>query len=296
MRSCLVCGAGGPFGELFRSGSHRLVRCPKCGLVFQDPQPPDAQLAGAYYHDEEFSRMLLGPLREVTLKRARNHLRLLLDSGVELSGPLLDVGCSSGAFLEVAGHAGLEATGIELGGATAQTARERGLEVHTGTLAEVAPRLEPESYGLVTFWDVIEHLRDPREELRLTLALLRPGGVLAATMPNVEGWYPRVTRRLIAAPTGRWEYPELPVHLYDFSPRTIARLLMGAGYSGPLTRTFATPFAFYRSTSLSVAALGGGRRAWALRAAFELLRIAIYPVARVADRGNALFVAARRPG
>jgi SAM-dependent methyltransferase len=294
VRGCIVCGSGGPFPELFLREPWRLVRCTGCGLVFQDPQPSGEALAGAYYHDAEFAGMLMGPLREVTMRRARQHLRLLEQSAAAIAGPLLDVGCSSGAFLEVARGAGREGVGVEVGEATATAARERGLDVRTGTLAETAVELEAGSFGLVTFWDVLEHLHDPREELRLAFGLLRPGGVLAATMPNVEGLYPRVTHRLLARRSGRWEYPELPVHLYDFAPSTIVRLLSDAGYEQPSTRTFATPFSFYRSTTLSRSALGGGGSALALRAAFELLRLAIYPAARLVDRGNALFVTARR--
>lgn len=294
MRACIVCASKGPFSELFCRGPWRLVRCDACGLVFQEPAPGDEVLADAYYHDEDFARALLGPLRQVTLDRARNHLRMLRESGASVDGPVLDVGCSSGAFVEVARDTGLEVIGVEVGDVTAAGARERGLDVRTGTLARVAPSLEPGSFGLITFWDVLEHLRDPREELRMAHGLLRPGGVLAASMPNVQGWYPRLTHRLIARRSGRWEYPELPVHLYDFAPATITRLLANAGFEPPATRTYAIPFAFYRSTTLSIPALGGGRRAWALRGTFELLRLAVYPAARRADRGNALFVTAAR--
>jgi hypothetical protein len=164
--------------------------------------------------------------------------------------------------------------------------------VHTGELADVADELEG-GYDLVTFWDVLEHLPDPRRELGLARGVLAPGGAVAATMPNVEGLYPRLTYRLLARRTGVWEHPELPVHLYDFSPRTIERLLERAGYGAIAATTLATPFAFYRATSLSRQRLGGGLRGLGLRAAFEALRLPAYPVARLLDRGNRLFVTAR---
>src|SRR5207244_3751245 len=149
-------------------------------------------------------------------------------------------------------------TGVEVGAQTAAQARERGLDVRTGELSQVAPELEDSGYDLITFWDVLEHLPDPRRELALARRLLAPGGAIAATMPNVDGLYPRLTYRLLARPAGVWEYPELPVHLYDFSPATIGRLLKRAGYDAIRTSTFPTPFAFYRATSLAPARLGGG--------------------------------------
>ena len=159
---------------------------------------------------------------------------------------LLDVGCAAGTFMAIAAHDGWETTGVELGASTAEAGRSRGLDVHTGTLRDVAPVLAPGSFDLVTFWDVLRHVRDPRDELSLARELLHPGGLIAATMPNIAGLYPQVTYRLIARPTGRWEYPELPAHLHDFDPRTITRLLIDAGYRDVRVRTIPTPFWYYR--------------------------------------------------
>jgi SAM-dependent methyltransferase len=292
-RACIVCQRRGPFAPTYARDGFTLVRCPACGLVFQDPQPTDADLDKTYYHDEEWTRMLQGPLRERLLERARQQLAFLDQAGVRPDhGGLLDVGCSSGTLIELAADAGWTAVGVELGESTAQAARDRGLDVRTGTLPAVVDQFLPGSFSLITFWDVLEHLRDPREELALARRLLAPGGTLAATMPNVEGLYPQTTLRLLARPTGAWEYPELPVHLYDFSPRTTMLLLRRNGFGNVRVRTFATPFWYYRWTSLSIGALGGRIRGRALRAAFEALHLIVYPLARMTDRGNSQFVVA----
>lgn len=288
----MACGGAGPFAEIYEH-VFRLVRCPDCGLVFQEPQPDQATLDGSYYHDPDFTDALFGPLREYTLERAREKFALLERVGAARTGMrALDVGCSSGAWLEVAQDQGMSATGVEIGAATAERTRQRGLDVRTGTLEQALDGLGGERFDLITFWDVLEHLRNPRTELELARLLLAPDGVLAATFPNVEGWYPRLTYNLIARTAGRWEHPELPVHLYDFSPATARCLLEGAGFRLLATRTHNVPFEFYRETSLTVDRLGSGRRGRLLRAAFEALRVPVYPLARLFDRGNAMFVAA----
>jgi SAM-dependent methyltransferase len=271
------------------------VRCPECGLVFQDPPPTDADLERAYYHDPEFTQALFAGYRELTLAQARAKLELLEG----LAGPLregraLDVGCSSGAWLEVSGGRGWRATGIEPSLQTARAARERGLDVRPGTLEEVAPELEAHSFDLVTFWDVLEHVRDPRRELALAATLLAPGGVLALSMPNEAGWYPRATYRLLARRTGAWEYPELPVHLYDFNPATISRLLVASGYQMMGLRTWPVPYRYYRATTLTPQTLGSGGRGLGLRLAFWALRGVIYPVARVFGHSNYMGLVATR--
>jgi 2-polyprenyl-3-methyl-5-hydroxy-6-metoxy-1,4-benzoquinol methylase len=300
-RRCLVCRRPGPFPALLSGGrvraplDHvaRLVRCPGCGLVFQDPQP-SADWQGPYYQDPDFSAALLGPLRGFTLEQARRKLRPLRRAGIGLAGArVLDVGCSSGAWLELAAAAGAEAVGVEVGEATAAAARERGLDVRTGTLEQALGGLAGERFDLISFWDVLEHLPDPRRELDLAAGLLAPGGTLAATMPNVRGWYPRLTLGLVArnTRTAVWEYPEVG-HLYDFSPVTIRRLLESCGFRVAALETFATPFAYYRQTTLSAERLGSGPSGRLLRLAFEALRLPVYPLARAFGQGNAMFVAA----
>jgi SAM-dependent methyltransferase len=294
-RSCLVCGAGGPFRDLYTRDGFTLVRCPRCSLVFQDPQPTDEQLAQTYYHDPEWTRTQLGSMRALLTDRADAQLEFLDRAGVGPGGrQLLDVGCAAGRFMEVASRAGWRTTGVELGESTAQAARSQGLDVHTGTLRDAFSVLEPGSFELVTFWDVLEHVRDPREELAMARELLGAGGMIAATMPNVSGLYPQSTYRLIARPTGRWEYPELPVHLFDFDPRTITRLMIDSGYRDVHVKTFPTPFSYYRATALSVGALGGRVRGRMLRVAFEALHAVLYPAARLTGRENSQFVIATK--
>jgi SAM-dependent methyltransferase len=292
LTACIVCGSSGPFATVYERDGHTLVRC-DCGLVFQDPQPSAEMLRDAYYHDEAFTEALFGELRETTLEHARRKLSHLRGAGALRPGMrTLDVGASSGAWLEVAAAEGVAGIGVELGEATAARARTRGLDVRSGTLEDVLPELRGQRFDLITFWDVLEHLHDPRRELGLARDLLAPGGRVAATFPNVEGLYPRLTYRLIARRTGVWEYPELPVHLFDFAPGTARGLFAGAGYGVERVRTYATPFAFYRSTSLSPERIGNGPRGRMLRAAFGVLRLGAYPLARLTDRGNALFVLA----
>lgn len=270
------------------------MRCSGCGLVFQHPQPDDDAMASLYYFSGDFAARLEGDLRDITVARALEKLPLLERAGVTPPGAALDVGCSSGAWLEAARDAGWDPIGVEIGTAASSAARRRGFEVHTGTLAEAD--LTGRRFDLVSFWDVLEHLPDPLDALLRARDLLAPGGTVALTFPNVEGLFPRATRRLITQRTGVWEYPELPAHLFDFSPHTARKLLRRAGLEAFEVRTGSIPFSFYRATTLRDQLAGRGVRGRLLGLAFEVLRAGIYPAARGLGRGNSLFVAARRAG
>ena len=192
-----------------------IVRCLGCGLVRQSPQPQPADLVRAYREvaDERYEEEASG--RVETFGRALRDL-----ARHEPTGRLLDVGCHTGIFLEVARRAGWEACGVEPSRWSADRARARGLQVVDGTLA--AAELPEGSFDVVTMWDVVEHLADPLAELRRARRLLRPGGLLALSTMNVEAWFPRLLGR-------RWPW-YMQMHLYYFTPRTLGRMLERAGF------------------------------------------------------------------
>jgi len=133
-------------------------------------------------------------------------------------GKLLDVGCATGFFLEIAGQLGWEAKGIEISAFACEFARRHmSVDIMCGSLAQA--ELIPESFDVITMWDFIEHCPDPSTELAHAHRLLKPGGLLALTTPNISS----VSARIWGA---RWMGIKQGEHLYYFSPATIKRLLL----------------------------------------------------------------------
>src|SRR5262249_46673926 len=118
--------------------------------------------------------------REQIRQRQRAYLDLFA------AGPVLDVGCGRGEFLELCAEAKIEAQGIDTDAGMVATCREAGLDVEQADALEYLAELPQASLGGVFCAQVIEHV--PGDALvalvRLAYAKLRPGGILLCETPN----------------------------------------------------------------------------------------------------------------
>jgi SAM-dependent methyltransferase len=100
---------------------------------------------------------------------------------------ILDVGCGSGVFLDLARQAGYEACGLELNGAAAAKARAKGHQVFSRLLHELSRAESGGGFDLITLFQVLEHVPDPVAVLWQALGLLNGGGHISVAVPSAEG-------------------------------------------------------------------------------------------------------------
>jgi SAM-dependent methyltransferase len=219
--ACDLCGEDDPALWLKKDGFH-YVRCLRCGLVYVTPRLRDHLL-----QQEKFYQILTGGNLEAAVERDRNPRRMksLIQAArsylpYKRNGILLDVGCGFGAFLGAAKSVGWKAWGVEVASLAVSVA-SRYHDVFHGYLSD-AP-YEPNSFDVVRLNNVIEHVPSPRALLGDIRRVIRPGGLLFISTPNVESF--------TAALQGvRWRYVQGEHHIYLFSLRTIRRLLETEGF------------------------------------------------------------------
>lgn len=136
---------------------------------------------------------------------------------------LLDVGCSSGAFLQSALSLGFTAEGVEPSADAAQTARAAGLKVFTGYLEQA--QFPDASFDAITLIEIVEHLRDAHSLLRECARILKPGGVLLVTTPNAHSW----TARAMGARWAGFSLNDMGGHISFFNPQSIRLLATRCG-------------------------------------------------------------------
>jgi 2-polyprenyl-3-methyl-5-hydroxy-6-metoxy-1,4-benzoquinol methylase len=154
--------------------------------------------------------------------------RLLLDM-VPPGGRVLDAGCSAGYLSERLAERGSTVVGLELDPEAAERARAVCEQVLVGDVETMELPFEAGSFDAVVCGDLIEHLRDPGRFLERLGPLLRPGGRLALTTPNVANWTIRLQLLF-----GRFRYTRLGIldhsHAHLFTRKTLVECVESAGY------------------------------------------------------------------
>lgn len=141
---------------------------------------------------------------------------------------VLDVGCGCGHFGQLLRERGHDVTGVELVPEMAEQARHWLERVEVMDIETDAWPFSLGSFDALVFADILEHLVDPWRVLRQAVELLAPGGVVVASIPNLQNI--DVLWRLVR---GRWEYRERGItdfgHLRFFTLQTIRGLFSQAG-------------------------------------------------------------------
>ncbi len=250
---------GGLTDKAFRvaPGRWTLFRCTDCDAAYLDPRPNEASIGRAYeaYYTHRGLNLKALPSRRKGLKgQIRNawlnarfgyRFATLLPPALvaraldprskvkeeffvrHLPAPdrpgarLLDVGCGNGDYLAVARDCGYHAVGIEPDAEAVAIGRDAGLEVHQGMLPLRQVELEP--FDRITFSHVLEHLHWPREALQQVFQMLRPGGSVWISQPNLQaGGLEHFGEN--------WRGLEAPRHLTLFTPEGLKRLLTELGF------------------------------------------------------------------
>jgi 2-polyprenyl-3-methyl-5-hydroxy-6-metoxy-1,4-benzoquinol methylase len=190
-----------------------IVRCDSCGLVYADPRPESEEVLNIY---EAVQDPLYVEERAGRILTFEHHLRPL----EKITGPangrrLLDVGAYTGVFVEIATRHGWDAWGIEPSTWAVEQAHNEGLQMMVGTLE--SNFLPDNSYDVITMWDVIEHVTNPKETLSAAWRVLRPGGYLVVHTMDLASPFAKLMGK-------KWPW-FMEMHLYYFNRETMRKML-----------------------------------------------------------------------
>jgi 2-polyprenyl-3-methyl-5-hydroxy-6-metoxy-1,4-benzoquinol methylase len=203
----------------------------QCEFLFVSPPPTQTALTAFYQREDYHQGDPIGYTdyfgqRAIHERDARRRLgqieKLCFTKGkvLESKGSILDVGCAAGFFLSVAQQRKWQPYGVELSGRMAKYATQLIGQPIVPCVANLVA--SPASFTAITLWEYIEHIPDPRIQLKQLVPLLKPGGVLAISTPNTDYWDARYQPQ-------RWREFKPPAHIGFFTTKTLQFLLTSCG-------------------------------------------------------------------
>jgi SAM-dependent methyltransferase len=207
--------------------------CDDCGLGFLNPQPTWEELIPYYPPDYMcYTTSVEDEERVVEEARRRGEYRHI---PIPVGKRLLDVGCGGGSFLQVLKKLGVEVKGVDPGVSATAAARDRGLDVFTGTLEEyIAQHGTDEKFDVITCSHVLMATPSPTETLDCMRQLLAPNGYIWVAVPNADcesarelGW--------------RWHSTYFPRNIIQFTPKTLSKAGEVAGLEIRRQSTYSFP-------------------------------------------------------
>jgi SAM-dependent methyltransferase len=171
-------------------------------------------------------------------------------------GLLLDVGCGRGDLGAAFIRRGWHVDGFDPSAAACAVAEARGLRVQLGTLETVS--YPDASFDAAIMNHTLEHMVDPLADLARVKELLKPGGVIAISVPNFASWQRKVFGR-------HWFPLELPRHRTHFTPQALTRAISSAGFEVVAIQTTTDAAVLVASLQYLVAGrliFDRGARAW----------------------------------
>jgi SAM-dependent methyltransferase len=224
-RTCPACATDSQ-PRILKKENYTYLVCAACGLGWLDPLP-SAEQAKALYAAEYFTAGAHAGysdyLADESLHRrnARRRLTLMARAGARPTGPLLDVGCAAGFFLDEARSVGWNVFGVDVSPWAADQARRRlGMNIFADA-AEIPAHLRG-SFSAVTMFQTLEHMVFPQESLRQAVTLLRGDGLLFIETWDRASWIARMMG-------SNWQQVSPPSVLWLFTEASLAALLQSAG-------------------------------------------------------------------
>jgi 2-polyprenyl-3-methyl-5-hydroxy-6-metoxy-1,4-benzoquinol methylase len=238
-------------------GTWSFMRCAKCGLIWLNPRPVISDIWKLYksYHCKlqateyiacsalqiviwnavlaaclSYNSLVKSSLQKemgkllslIPLIREKCELSVMTLSQQRV-GKLLDIGCGTGLFLARMQRLGWSVMGVEPDSTGARIAQEcYGLEVFQGTLEDA--HFPEGTFDVVTMNHVIEHVHNPIVILSECWRVLKNGGIIVVTTPNIESLAHKIFKHC-------WFDLDPPRHLYLYNPHTLARLFERAGFT-----------------------------------------------------------------
>jgi len=189
-RICPVCN-GNEYVTMFNKAGGTYVKCSACTMVYLNPVFSDDSLKDYYQNNHtEQSEVVESDQDNFYVQLYNQGLNSILQSKPDARS-IIDIGCSSGVFLDVVNQKNIKTFGVELNRAEYLFAQKKGHQVYNDLLEHIEFE---NKFDAISMWDVFEHLKDGRFYLNLLKDMLTDDGVVFLQIPSADALAAKVLR------------------------------------------------------------------------------------------------------
>lgn len=217
-RNCPACDSQHS-REAFQKSGGVYVVCSDCKMVFLNPVFKDEYIEDYYRNNHQVQGEIVAA-DNAFYSGLYNSGLTLISSHVARPGKILDVGCSSGSFLDIAKQRHWECHGLELNAGEAKQARAKG---HTVQECLISAATFDERFDAISLWDVYEHIKDGAEFLRQCRKLLNKDGVVFLQSPSSDS----LAAKILQANCNMFDGLE---HVNLFGQKSLSRICAAADF------------------------------------------------------------------
>ena len=212
-----------------------VYQCQNCKIVYLEPNAEDY----SKYYESEYRKSYSPNIgKELNSQEIFNTYLPIqkerIDKIKHILKPemkVLDIGCSAGHFLYAIKGYVKECLGIELNKENAQFANSTlGIKVFDSPIEKTA--IPKHYFDIITIWQVLEHVNDPRKFLAIISNYLSPNGYLCIEVPNINDALLSLYKMEAYA-----EFWYREPHVFYYSPETLEMLLDQVGFTGEIQTT-----------------------------------------------------------
>ncbi|MBF0463589.1 MAG: class I SAM-dependent methyltransferase [Nitrospirae bacterium] len=235
---CAICNTEGNSTELYRANfepesfnatkfsarrvpdktHYRIVKCNSCGLVRSDPVV-SADVAAGLYHQSSFKYEDEVENLKITYGR---YLKKLTKYGQKKES-IFEIGCGNGFFLEYAKSFGFtHVCGIEPSKDAISKASDY-MKQHIICDMLNPGKFEPETFDVICFFQLIDHIYDVGLLLKECYRLLKPGGLILCINHNVSA----LSSRLLGEHSPIFDIE----HTYLFDEKTLSKVFLANNFT-----------------------------------------------------------------
>lgn len=201
---------------LLKKDGFSIVKCKYCDLIYVNPILDSEKYLNTYKSKtyQNIMKSLGEKSHKYRLERfgkeRTSYLKKYLGNKKKIN--LLDIGCSTGFFIEAAKKEGWRCEGLELNPSAARFGIKRGLKIYQTNLENFKTNIK---YDIITLFDVLEHLSNPKQIIKYAKKILKKNGLLYVYVPNWDS----ASRILMKEKNCHFIWPTH--HLTYFTPKTL---------------------------------------------------------------------------